>query len=224
MPDPTPLSNILFYGFFTSDLTVSNSSSITTIPQHFVSLTKNLNNNLGIITNPYIQNVSYNNNVIESTFNQVNDSANFPINLSLTYNLSNVQNNNGIKNYANSVLMNISKFIYLNSSGEYVEYPETSFLVNIKTPYYNFEDYILNFRNINFQYPTPNFYSSLSLNTQFEDTVGNIQIDFGYGNILPNWVNNDYIIYNPFLANIYNNSTFTGDQKSNCWIIYSSDY
>jgi len=221
---PSPLSNILFYGFFTTDLTATNPQSITTIPQHFASLYKNSNNNLGVITNPYLQGVYVNNSVIESSFNQVTDSANFPINISFTYNLSTSQNNNGIKSYQNSVIVNMSKYVYLNSSGSYIEYPSTSFLINIKTPNYNFEDYLINNKSINFQYPQPTMYSSVSLDSQFENVPGNLQIDIGDGNILPNWVGNDFTIYSPFLANSYNNGTFTGEQNSTCWIIYSASY
>jgi hypothetical protein len=226
---PTPLKNILFYGFFTTDLSSTNPSSITSIPSHFASLTKSSTGKLGILTNPYLQYTNLNSDgTIESGFTKIKDYLNNPVNLSFIYRSSNSSNYNNTIIYNNSVLFNVGMFEYgytdNSSISTYYTYEPTSFLLNLETINMNLEDYIKQNGYINFQTPSSSNISSIAVNSTLELINGNIQIDIGLGNILPNWVGNSYTLYNPFLPNTYNNLVSYGNQNAGGWIIYSSDF
>lgn len=198
---PNPLKNIIFSGFFTIDVRAKNINSITSIKQHFASLIKNANNNISILTNIYLNNINIENNQIKTSLQKVKDNSNNPITLNFYNNNSNI-----------SLIFNeIDCFI----DGKYTKYPSTTFLLDINT--------IKQDKILTFDIDPNNIYSGISVQSHIGKIPDKIQIEIGSGNIKEGWINNKYTIYNPFSANIYNNHNAMGNEKSSCWIIFSSD-
>lgn len=221
MSTPYPLTNIIYYGFFTTDLTVTLPDSTLVSPTNFACETLNSSNQYGISTYLYIQNISLNNNNLTSSFKRINDSDNLPSVINFTGLKSTPYNNDEIINYDNLTLLNTSNFYYINSTINY-KYPSTGFLYNFDTTKYTFEEYIRDFNYVPISQTTN--YTLTSIDDYLGILKGNIQVNFGSGDLLPGYVGNSETIYNPFMGNKYNNYNPTGNQNATGWIIYSTDY
>jgi hypothetical protein len=222
MPTLSPLTNIIWYGFFTTDLTATLPTSIMSTPANIAYEVNNSSNNLGINTNIYFQSINVNSDNVDTNLTINIDIADRPNVITLT-NLSSLpfNNNDGSNVYRNNVLINLTKYQYLNStSGEAVTFPPTSFYITLSTENIDLTEFIKTNKYI----PITTYYASIALETTLGTVPGSIQIDMGPGNIEPTWVNNTYTIYNPFLPNIYNNYQSIGNNKACGWIIFSTSY
>lgn len=222
MTTPTPLSNIIWYGFFTTDLTSILPTSIMSIPANIAYELNNNNKDLGINTNIYFQTISLNSDNVDTSLTINIDIAERPNVITLT-NLSSLpyNNNDGTNEYRNNVLINLTKYQYLNpTTGEAITFPPTSFYITIPTDNIDLTQFIKENKYI----PITNYYNSTSIETTLGTVPGIIQIEIGTGNLEPTWVNNTYTIYNPFLPNKYNNYQSIGNNKACGWIIFSTSY
>ena len=111
MTTPTPLTNTIWYGFFTTDLTATLPSSILSTPANLAYEVNNSSNNLGINTNIYFQLVSLNSDNVDTNLTINIDIADRPNVMTLT-NLSSLpfNNNDGTNVYRNNVLINLTKY------------------------------------------------------------------------------------------------------------------
>lgn len=221
MSDPVPLENILWYGFFTTDLTVTQPGSITTTPANFAYEVTNANDNLGITTNIYTQETNVNGSNISSNFFIINDTLSTPIIPTFTTSTSTSSNNGNYITYNNNVILNTLKFYYTNSSGSTITYPASSFYFNINTNDINLTDFIK--KNKYIEFPSTNF-TIVDIEYYIGNTTNKIQVNMGLGNIEKGWVDNTNILYNPFLSNLYNNYTSYGNSSACGWIIFSANY
>jgi len=216
----TPLTNIIYYGFFTTDLKVTVPSSTFTQPTNFSVQTVNEKGDSGVLTNVYLQKIILENNNLNSVFQRIDDSDTLPATINFNAIKASPYNTNDTVNYDNLILLNTSNFYYINDTKNY-KYPETGFLYNFNTSEYSVSEYINKFNYI----PTPsNAVYSTSIDDYLGVISGTIQINMGKGNISANYLGNNEIIYNPFLANKYNNFTYTGNQDANGWFVYSTNY
>jgi hypothetical protein len=222
MTTPTPLTNIIWYGFFTTDLTATLPNSILSTPANLAYEVNNSSQDLGVITNIYFQTVNLNSDNVNTGLAINIDIASRPNVMSLT-NLSSLpyNNNDGSNVYRNNVLINLSKYQYLNSTtGDAVTFPPTSYYITLETDNIDLTKFIQENKYI----PINTYYNSTSIETTLGTVPGNIQIEIGTGNIEPTWVNNTYTIFNPFLPNIYNNYQSIGNNHACGWIIFSTSY
>lgn len=221
MTTPVPLTNIIYYGFFTTDLTVTVPSSTLSTPTNFTFQTVNSNGNSGVSTYVYIQNIVLENNNLTTSFQRIDDSDTLPATINFTGLKSTPSNTDAVLTYDNLTLLNTTPFYYISDTVNY-KYPSTGFLYNFNTTEYSFSEYINKYRYIPVQAGTN--YTMTSVDDYLGILNGNIQINYGYGNILPGYAGNTDIIYNPFLGNKYNNYVFTGNKNATGWIIYSTNY
>lgn len=221
MADPVTLENIIWYGFFTTDLTVTVPDSITTIPANFAYETTNSSGNLGITTNIYIQETIVNGSNIIPIIKIVPDSLGIPTIITFTTSNSIPSNNGNNIVYSNNFILNTLPFKFINSSGSVITYEQSSFYSNITTNDINLTDFIK--KNKYIEFPDTNF-TIKSMQYYLGTTTNEIQINMGLGNIQAGWVNNTNIIYNPFLSNTYNNNTSYGNNLACGWIIFSTNY
>jgi hypothetical protein len=224
MTAPVTLSNIIWYGFFTTDLKVVNDTSITSIPSNFAYEINNFSGNLGIATNAYLQNTFVYNNNITTEFLQLKDGVvpnGIPKLITFTATSSFTSNDNNSVVYNNNVIVTTNEFKYLISSDNSITYPESSFYINIDTSDINLTEYIEKYKRIEF--PDTQF-AVESIQNYIGFSTDRIQINIGLGNIDKDWVGNTNVIYNPYLPNIYNNYKSYGNANSNGWIIFSTNY
>jgi hypothetical protein len=221
MSDPVTLENILWYGFFTTDLTVTQPKSITTTPSNFAYEVTNASGNLGITTNIYLQDTSVSGSNISSSFLINTDYSNKPILPTFTTSTTIPSNNGNYITYNNNVILNTLQYQDINSSGILVTYPASSFYFNISTNDINLSDFIKKYKYIEF--PDTNF-TIEPVQYYIGTSTNKVQINMGLGNIDAGWVNNTNIIYNPYLSNLYNNYTSYGNSSACGWIIFSSNY
>jgi hypothetical protein len=222
MTTPTPLTNTIWYGFFTTDLTATLPSSILSTPANLAYEVNNSSKDLGVNTNIYFQTVSVNSDNVDTNLTINIDIASRPNVMTLT-NLSSLPFNNtdGTNVYRNNVLINLTKYQYLNSTtGDAITFPPTSFYITLETDNINLTQFIEENKYV----PITSYYKSTAIETTLGTVPGSIQIEIGTGNIEPTWVNNTYTIYNPFLPNIYNNYKSLGNNNACGWIIFSTSY
>jgi len=221
MTIPTPLTNTIWYGFFTTDLTATLPNSILSTPANLAYEVNNSNKDLGVTTNIYFQTVSLNSDNVDTGLTINIDISSRPNVMTFT-NLSSLSyNNDGTNTYRNNVLINLTKYQYLNSTtGEAITFPPTSFYITLQTENINLTDFIQENKYI----PITTYYKSTAIETTLGTVPGSIQIEIGTGNIEPTWVNNTYTIYNPYLPNIYNNYQSIGNNNACGWIIFSTSY
>lgn len=220
MADPVTLENIIWYGFFTTDLTVTVPGSVTTTPANFAYETTNNSGNLGITTNIYLQETNVNGSNINSNFILNNDYEDTPIVSTFTTSTSVPSNNGNYITYNNNVILNTLNFEYINSN-VLTTYPARSFYFNIITNDMNLSDFIKKYKYIEF--PSTNFIIE-PVQYYIGNTSYKVQINMGLGNIETGWVNNTNTIYNPYLSNLYNNYTSYGNSSACGWIIFSANY
>ena len=223
MTTPTPLTNIIYYGFFTTDLTATVPSSTFVQPTNFTYQTVNENDDSGVLTYVYLQNIVLSNNNLTSSFKRIDDSDTLPAVLTFTgLSSTPVNNSGGEVTYNNLTLLNTSNFYYISTTKNY-KYPKTGFLYNFSTTTYTFDEYINTFQYVPI---TSTVYTLTSIDDFNGLLTGTIQVNIGAGNILPGYLGSTQTqtIYNPFLPNQYNNNTATGNKSATGWIIYSTNY
>jgi len=221
MTTPVTLENIIWYGFFTTDLTVTVPGSITTIPANFAYESTNSSGNLGITTNIYLQETTVNGSNINTSINEITDAVNTPYVTSFTVSSSFPSNNNEYIIYNNNVIVNIPTFDYYTSSGSISTYPESAFYININTDNIDLTQYINKYKNIEFP---DTIFTVGAIQNYVGFSTDKIQINIGLGNIEVGYVNNTNILYNPYLPNLYNNYKSYGNNNSCGWIIFSTNF